>query len=366
MKTTFKNLLFFSLFAGGTLFAQSENESAAAKEFDKKFKKYTENNETENAKTSLKLAKDWIDLASENPETKDNAKTQYYKAFIYLELANQEKSKEYQDIAYKYLALAFNNPVDKYKEKIQQYIDQKSNTVFNNGVNAFNEKKYDAAPFLFLESIEIKQVLGQNMPDALKYALQAFKKALSDFRVEKKSEESQKLIEQMLTKLPTNRDVLIIVLGDQLEIKNLETYEKYTETFVKTYPTDTINKTLYYNLATVQLEKLEFEKAETNYKKALKLHGMYVDAIYQLAVTYITWSTTKSKEADKLQSKDPKYKALYEESNKLLAKGASALEKYVSVETTDRAALITLSNAHSNLGNTQKALDYKAKADAIK
>ncbi len=366
MKTTFKNLLFFSLFAGGTLFAQSENESAAAKEFDKKYKKYTENNEAENAKNSLKTAKDLIDLASENPETKDNVKTQYYKALIYLELANQEKSKEYQSIANKYLALAFNNQVDKYKEKIQQFIDQKSNTIFNNGVNAFNEKKYDVAPFLFLESIETKQVLGQNMPDALKYALQSFKKALSDNRVEKKVAESQKLIDQMFAKLPSNRDLFLIVLEDQLEVKNLDNYEKYTEQFVKTYPTDTVNKTFYYNLATCQLQKMEFEKAETNYKKALKLHGMYIDAIYQLAVTYITWSTTKSKEADKLQPKDPKYKALYEESNKLLAKGASALEKYVSVETTDRAALITLSNAHSNLGNTQKAIDYKAKADAIK
>ena len=93
---------------------------------------------------------------------------------------------------------------------------------------------------------------------------------------------------------------------------------------------------------------------------------MYIDAIYQLAVTNISWEKSLRKEASMISTKDPKYKILEEQTNKALSRAISSLSKYTAVVATDKEALLTLSRAYGRTGDEVKAAEVKAKADAIK
>ena len=376
MNKSIKNAIFLSvgLLATTTSFGQKMMETSASSEYENKFVKALEKRDYTTASESILKAKEFIDQASSNEETKSSAKTQYYKGVIYLGLVeltkattkDEAKIKEYQLIANENLVLAFNNQNTKYKDKVQDYVNGKAIQVFNSGAAAFEAKNFEAAMFLFIESNTIKKILGQKMENADANAEVSFLKAVYALTDAKKYDDAMQLAESFKTYYPTNQKVLRTILDIYYLQEKLVEYEKNIDSYATTYPSDTLIKKYYYNLATLNLGKKEFEKAESNYKKALTYDGMYIDAIYQLASTYISWSMDLSKQASALQLKDPKMKVLDDQSNKILLKGINALEKYTSVETTDKAALTTLYRAYSRIGNEAKATETKAKADAIK
>ena len=81
----FQTLLVGSLFMTGFSFSQKMNETQAAMDF-KKYAKAESNGDREVAKAALDRAKIAIDAAAEHPETKESAKTNYYKGEIYMRL----------------------------------------------------------------------------------------------------------------------------------------------------------------------------------------------------------------------------------------------------------------------------------------
>lgn len=376
MKTNLKvtSLLTLGLLLGTTIYGQKMMETSAASEYENKFVRALEKRDFTSASESILKAKEFIDQASINEETKNSVKTLYYKAFIYVGLVELTKSytkdeskiKEYQNIANENMNLVYNNPNTKYKTKVQDYIDQRALQAFQYGEQQYTLKNYENATFAFIESNNIKKTIGLTMENSAINAEVSFLTGINTYLDANKTDEALKFAEVFKSYYPTNRKVLLSLIDIQFKKSNLTEYEKLTDEFSQANPNDSVNKKLYYNLATSYLTKKEFNKAESGYKKALSFDGMYIDAIYQLASTYISWAMDLSKEASLLPMKDPKVKLLDDQANKTLLRGISALEKYTAVEPTDKAALTTLYRAYSRVGNEVKATEVKAKADAIK
>lgn len=376
MKKSSKKVIVFTLgLAISSLsFGQKMMETSAASEYENKFSKAIEKRDFASASEAILKAKEFIDQASTNDETKNNPKTQYYKALIYLGLVEMTKSttkeevkiKEYQEIADANMLLTYNNPNTKYKDKVVDYVNQKAFGVFQQGQSFFTTKNFEGAMLAFIESNKIKKTLGLTMENADGNAEIAFLNGMNAYLTENKLDEAMQLATTFKTFYPTNRKAMLSLIDIQLKKSNLVEMDKLTEEYVASNPTDSLNKRLYYNLATTYLNNNDFVKAEAGFKKALSFDGMYVDAIYQLASTYISWARSISKEASLLPTKDPKVKTLDDQANKTLLRGISALEKYTAVSPTDKDALITLSRAYGRVGNEAKAAEVKAKADAIK
>jgi len=376
MKKIGKKALLFTLgiAVSSISFGQKLMETSAASEYENKFIKAYGKRDLAGATEAILKAKEFIDQASTNEETKNNPKTQYYKAQIYLGLVDITKAtsndpvkiKEYQEVAEANMLSAFNNPNTKYKEKVEEYVNQKAYAVFQQGQALFTSKNFEEAMLAFIESNKIKNTLGSKMENADANAEVSFLNGMNVFVTESKFDEALKLASTFKGYYPNNRRAMLSLIDIQLKKSNLGELEKLTEEFVQLNPNDTLNKRLYYNLATLLLNNNEFAKAEQGFKKALSFDGMYVDAIYQLASTYISWAKTISKEASMLPTKDPKVKTLDDQANRTLLRGISALEKYTTVAPNDKDALITLSRAYGRVGNEAKSAEIKAKADAIK
>ena len=376
MKTIGKNTLLLSLglAISSSSFGQKMMETSAASEYENKFVKAYGKRDLTGASEAIFKAKEFIDQASTNEETKNNPKTQYYKAQIYLGLVDITKAstndltkiKEYQEIADANMLATFNNPNTKYKEKVEEYVNQKAYAVFQQGQAFFTSKKFEGAMLAFIEANKIKNTLGAKMENADANAEVSFLNGMNSYITENKFDEAVNLASTFKQYYPNNRRAMLALIDIQLKKSNIAEMEKLTDEFVQLNPNDTLNKRLHYNVATVLLNNNEFAKAEQGFKKALSLDGMYVDAIYQLASTYISWAKSISKEASLLPTKDPKLKTLDDQANRTLLRGISALEKYTAVSPTDKDALITLSRAYGRVGNEEKAAEIKAKADAIK
>jgi tetratricopeptide (TPR) repeat protein len=376
MKKIGKKALLFTLgiAVSSISFGQKLMETSAASEYENKFVKAYGKRDLTGASEAILKAKEFIDQASTNDETKNNPKTQYYKAQIYLGLIDITKAtsndaakiKEYQEIAEANMLSTFNNPNTKYKEKVEEYVNQKAYAVFQQGQALFTSKNFEGAMLAFIESNKIKNTLGSKMENADANAEVSFLNGMNVFVTESKFDEALKLASTFKGYYPNNRRAMLSLIDIQLKKSNLGELEKLTEEFTQLNPNDTLNKRLYYNLATVLLNNNEFAKAEQGFKKALSFDGMYVDAIYQLASTYISWAKSISKEASMLPTKDPKVKTLDDQANRTLLRGISALEKYTAVSPNDKDALITLSRAYGRVGNEAKSAEIKAKADAIK
>ena len=181
-----------------------------------------------------------------------------------------------------------------------------------------------------------------------------------------KLDSSEMIIKNYDHYFPKNKQVSLTKIDIQLKKGNLVEMDKLTEDYVNANPTDSLNKVLYYNLATTYLNNNDFVKAEVGFKKALALDGMYIDALYQLANTYISISRSLFKEASLLSSKDPKSKTIEDQAKKTLLSAIYKLEKYTAVASNDKEALLVLSRAYGRLENEAKSAEIKAKADAIK
>ena len=99
--------------------------------------------------------------------------------------------------------------------------------------------------------------------------------------------------------------------------------------------------------------------------KALELDPEYIDAQYQLGAHLVTWASDLKTEANQLKFGDPNYNKLMLQSEETYKRALIPLEKYIISFPEDKAVLTILFQLHRNLGNSEKALEYKKRANAV-
>jgi tetratricopeptide (TPR) repeat protein len=340
-------------------------------------RKYNPTGEIAANKKTVTEAKNFIDLAAANAETAEDLKMHLYRAQIYYcmnETAMLESMSsgatldQAANAANKAVAVASfkkvtDDPKKAYTADAQNFINGRADFAFNQGIVAYNAKKYEAAAQAFMAAHEIKTYLGEDFKDAEVNTSLAANYAVEDYLAAKKYDEALAFATKISDAMPQNIDVLISIVNINLQKGDVSATEKYIN---KALAIDPKNKQLYYVLGTSYMDKKENDKATEALKKALEIDPTYNEALYQLGAHLYNLAVEKRNATVELDYKDPKAAKLEAEAMDLFKQALEPLEKYAGQNPDDKAILDILYKTNMKLGNIEKAKEYKARLDALK
>jgi tetratricopeptide (TPR) repeat protein len=408
-------LISSTLFFSFDSFAQSKNVQDAYG----KFKMVSPKNDAEKNLRTLEEAKKFIDAAAENAETKEDPKMHFYRGQIYMSLyeysaqqamasgnVDQTLLEGYKSKAAESFIFCLNEPKKKFKDDVTGMADMKFSMMFEGGVKMYNEKKYEQALGMFFQAYDIKNMLNMDYGDSKKNGIismnQIVERETSKYVLLKDSASTlimQKtkildenpnadisqvqtiidnlidqidvekvkvnnvvsFVNQIRTAFPKEVDILITLINIELKRNDLVAAERYMAEAVALDPN---NKVLHYNLGTSYMSQGLNEKAEESLNKALEVDPAYKDAQYQLGAHLYNWANEVNRQANELNSNDPKVPELEQQSEQLLQKSLNVLEKYIEINPNDKDVLGIIYKTHYKLGNSEKGKEYKARFDA--
>lgn len=381
------------------------------------FKEYQRENDT----SSLSKAREAIDLAAENPDTKDLPKAQFYKGQIYFSLFQSklriatEKSKEsdpkkkeaagFVGVTITELNTAYESflkarELDKkgnYTSDINKGISDINIYYANKAVYDYNAKNYASALTSFEKAFEIT---------GSKDTITLGNLAVTSERAgnyEKAKLYYQKMVDQKTGGAGTYLQLANVQLTLKDTTAGIETYKKGRAVYpndlnllrnetdlyirsnkinealgnlnqaIKAQPGDYIlyfaRGNMYDNLANPRDSKgKDMEKpkdseekikmAEADYKKALELKPEYFDALYNLGALYYNNAVNLGNKANTI-SDQKKYEVEIKKSNEEFLKAIPVLEKALSVNPKDEGTMTALKNIYYRM-------QMKEKGDAMK
>ena len=382
----FQTLLLGSLFMTGFSFSQKMNETQAAMDF-KKYAKAAATGNMEDAKSALDRAKTAIDAAAEHPETKENSKTNYYKGEIYMRLHFLNNSKNDFKTALEAYKKSLNSD-KKFQGDIQESFFSFKQKIEESSLNFYNDSAYASASENFYNSVELFEIinitdtvnlyrsgqaaekgnltiiaadrykkcaeLGYNIPTSHILASQAFRK-------EKRFNESKELIINGRKKFPSDKGLLLELVNIYLESGDSKGAES---SLIEALNADPNNKLLYYVIGSIYMDLKQNDKAEEALNKAIQIDPDYADAQYQLGAHLLSVASGIRDKANSLKFGDPMYDEMYKESDEMYKKALVPLEAYISKIPNDKTVLTILFQIHKSLKNSEKALEFKKRADA--
>lgn len=396
----------FILFTGGLLlsglgFTQKTNETSAAVEFKQKYQPAIMMGKIDDAKTALLNAKKYIDLAAEHPDTKGTSKTLYYKGEIYGAAA--QVAMMTGDTAFltsNFGADAFEVSISSLKESYTK--DKKFRPDIDNSVNMqigmlspvaskfYEEGKYGEAGAAFYYIYKISTAknvtdtsnlfnagLCFEKADMTKEAAEAYSElaeigyrggeghalAATAYTKLKEYEKAKEILEKGRAKLGNDKTILLELVRLNMTIGDNIAAEKALNDAIAADPK---NKQLHFIIGTIYTELGQNEKAEQALLKALEIDPNYQEAQYNLGAHYVTWATDLRNKANEMDENDFNYDITLGKSTELYKKALDPLEKYIAKQPKDANVLLILFQINQNLGNSEKALEYKNRYDAAK
>lgn len=383
-----------SMLLGISLSAQNSNVVSAALEY----KKYTPalySQDFDEAKKVLLEAKQFIDPAMKHESTKDDEKAHYYNAVIYfglMELSGMEGNEDLKDfqneetmeMVKESMLIAYNSR--KYKRDVEDFVNQKVSMANMAGKTFFEQEKYEMAYQGFAGAYELQKMIDIEDEDMKTNALISAKNAVATMKKEGKSQEALEFIESTREVFPKNADLAIEGVNIALDNGNMKKAEEF---FNAAAEVDPENKLLFSSMGSIYLssadeayaelnamevtdegyvEKAEevemlYTKAENNLKRALEIDPEYLDASYNLGVLYLGRGEKLTQKANQMDFNDPQYEPTMNKSEEMYKKAIDPLEVYIKQDPNNAGVLTVLFQVHRRAGNTEKALEYKKRAD---
>lgn len=383
-----------SMLVGISLSAQNSNVVSAALEY----KKYTPalySQDFDEAKKVLLEAKQFIDPAMKHESTKDEEKAHYYNAVIYfglMELSGMEGNEDLKDfqteetmeMVKESMLIAYNSR--KYKRDVEDFVNQKVSMANMAGKTFFEQEKYEMAYQGFAGAYELQKMIDIEDEDMKTNALISAKNAVATMKKEGKSQEALEFIESTREVFPKNADLAIEGVNIALDNGNMEKAEEF---FNAAAEVDPKNKLLFSSMGSIYLSSADkayaelnamevtddgypeksaevemlYKKAEDNLKRALEIDPEYLDASYNLGVLYLGRGEKLTKKANQMDFNDPQYEPTMNKSEEMYKKAIDPLEVYIKQDPNNAGVLTVLFQVHRRAGNTEKALEYKKRAD---
>ncbi len=353
-------------------FAQKKNVTDAIMTY----KKYNPmSNGIEPSKKTVEEARKFIDLAAVNPETAEDFKMHLYRAEIYYSLIevatmdaatnplDEAKMDEYEAISKASFTKVLADPKKTYSSDAQNFMGFRSDMMFNQGIEAYNNKKHEESLNAFLISYYLRTFIGEEYKDAeinSSLSLSALVDKLIDAKEYDKAITSANSV---LEVFPKNMDALISMINIYLQKGDVSNTEVYIN---KALEIDANNKQLYYILGTSYIELKENEKAATALTKAIEIDPDYNEALYQLGAHYYNWAAETRTNAMNLDMKDPKVKDLEKRANELFTLALVPLEKYIEKNPNEKSILDILYKTNTKLGRIEKGQEYKKRLEELK
>jgi tetratricopeptide (TPR) repeat protein len=368
------SLMVALMFVGTTLLAQKSSITDAAL----KFKKYNPMASMEENSKALLGAKTDIDLAAVNSETVNDPYMHRYRGMIYfslMELATMQAAmsgaqpdkntiNEYDAKIKESFNFVLNAPKAKEDKKvISDFINSKSNFVFEKGLKMYNSKNYEQSTQLFMAAYKISKYINSENAEAKINTILSFRKAADTLMTINKYDEANKLGDMVLEFSPNNLEVIISLINVNLKKNDMSAAEKYLNIATSV---DSTNKQLYYVLGTALIDMKQNEKAASALVRALSLDPLYPDAIYQYCSMLFNWSVELRGNASDLPINDPKIKVLEEQALNNLNTSIKYLEPYLIANPNDKTALEIGWRTYSYLDLSEKSAELKKRWEAIK
>jgi tetratricopeptide (TPR) repeat protein len=227
-------------------------------------------------------------------------------------------------------------------------------TAFNAGLSAERSGKNDEA-FKFYEmaaangyeeansSARAANVLitaGKN-DEAMKYIVAANDKFPGDGKI-----------------IVTMADIALKTGQDELAIQSLN------QAIIK----DPSNGVYHWAVGTVYQKTGKDEAALASFVKAAELNPKDDRPFYSLGTLYFNKAVDITEQANKLRLGDPKFDEMEAQAKEEFKNAAPFLEKVLELQGDEgnKVLLNNLFTIHRKLGNSEKALDFKKRADALK
>ena len=353
-------------------FAQKKNVTDAIMTY----KKYNPMaNGIEPSIKTVEEARKFIDLASVNPETAEDFKMHLYRAEIYYSLIevatlnaakvplDEAKMKEYETISKASFKKVLDDPKKTYSGDAQTFIGFRSDMMFNQGLDAYNNKKYDEALNSFLVSYYLRSFINEEYKDAEINATLSLNNHVDKLIDAKEFDKAVEAVNSVLEIFPNNIDALISMVNIYLQKGDVANTETYIN---RALAIDAKNKQLYYILGTSYIELKQNEKAAEALSKAIEIDPEYNEALYQLGAHYYNWAAETRTAAMNLDMKDPKAKEMEKRANELFTLALTPLEKYIEKNPNEKSILDILYKTNTKLGRIEKGQEYKKRLDALK
>jgi tetratricopeptide (TPR) repeat protein len=394
------SLIAGALIISASTFAQKKNETSAAVEFKNKYQMSMASGDIDGAKKALIAAKGFIDLAAEHVETKESPKTLYYKGEIYanfLMVGMQTMDTAFMklggddalDVAIAAYKKGF-DVSDKFDSDIKDAVYQKKALLDPYANMLYKNNMFKEAGELYLTQADLSSAVSELDSTSIFNGSLCFEKgsefikaaegyeklakvgykgtttyvlASSAYRKGGNIEKAKAIVAEGRKKHPSDRDLLLELVNTNIDAGDAAGAEAALNEAITKDPN---NKQLHYTIGTIYIDLKENEKAEKALNKSLEIDPDYADALYQLGAHLVTWAGDTKTAANQLKFGDPNYNKMLQQSDDTYKRALVPLEKYIGKNPNDKDVLTILFQLNRSLGNTEKALEYKKRADAIK
>jgi len=375
--------------------AQNSNVVSAAVEY-KKFGPAFMMQKFDEAKEILLNSKEYIDPAMVDESTKEDPKAHYYNAVIHFGLIELSALPENEDLQ-KYQSeevmtmiensfkIAYNSR--KHKRDVEDFINQRVSMANMGGTMMFEQEEYANAFAGFASAYQLQKMIDIEDEDMKNNALVSAQNAINKMKNAGELAEALEFIETAQELFPKNTDIIIQGINIALDQGD---FDKAESLFDAAAEADPENVALFTSMGSIflsngdrlseELKQMEvtnenygnisdqskkmYDKAEKNLSRALEIEPTNVDAAYNLGVLYLGKGEKLTMEANQMDFNDPRYNETVSKSEEMYTKAIAPLEVYIEQDPENAGVLQVLFQVHRKAGNTEKALEYKKRAEA--
>jgi tetratricopeptide (TPR) repeat protein len=276
---------------------------------------------------------------------------------------DEAKMSEYEAISKASFKKVLDDPKKTWTSDAQTFMGFRSDMMFNQGIEAYNNKKYEESLNAFLVSYYLRTFLGEEYKDAEINSTLSLNNHVDKLLDAKEFDKATVSVNSVLAVFPNNIDALISMVNIYLQKGDVANTEVYIN---KALAIDANNKQLYYILGTSYIELKQNDKAAEALSKAIEIDPEYNEALYQLGAHYFNWAAETRTAAMNLDMKDPKVKELEKRANELFTLALIPLEKYIEKNPNEKSILDILYKTNTKLGRIEKGQEYKKRLEALK
>lgn len=386
------------IMASGSVLAQKSAETSAVLEF-RNFGSSMKKESMDGAKNAILKAKEYVDEAASHDDTKESPKTLFYKGEIYMAILSLGMATGDADLLSKVGETGMDEAIAAYKKGFEvsnKFDGDIKESIYRKKmeVEGFTGMLYEASKFkeaielydaqvklsdaigeidtlsmfnagVCAEKAELFEVAGMRYKKCAEYGYRApeiYSIASGNLRKAGKTAAAKEVIAMGRKKYPSDRGMLLELVNTNLDEGDTEAAEKSLQEAIAADPT---NKQLYYVIGTIYIDMKKDAEAEAALMKATELDPNYSDAQYQLGAHLVGVAGALKQDASQLKFGDPKYDEMLAKSDAYYTKSLVPLEAYIKNNPKDKDVLTILFQIHKNLKNTEKALEYKKRADAL-
>jgi tetratricopeptide (TPR) repeat protein len=384
-----KNFVILSLFIAlaSTSFAQNSNLRKAASNIQK-YDELRMAGTPQLGKNYLEDAKTAIDEAIAHDKTKDLADTWTYYSLIYGNLATDEKSQEYADLAAQGIAKAKELDKDgKNADNIAVAVQMLGAYNFNTGVGQWESQNYQGAYDAFNKALEY-------MPGDTTLTYYSGLAAIQNKQYEKGIAKYKELIDK--TDFSSHRIVMVDLPKLYLSMQDTAAALEYAEKAMLAYPEDrdavvqnielnliagnnekivaniqqqlekdSQNKNLYYYLGLAESGANHPDKALEAYRKAIEIDPNYADANLNAGVVLMNQVRDLLNDLNNQELTAGEQSARIKELKENLKPVEAYFSKVLEVEPNNSSALRGLKNYYDFSENEEKSKEISERLENL-